>query len=457
MIVKSNKEVEALKHLKKKQLNPPQLIIVIFASLILTGTIGLVLPISSSTGHSIGLMNAIFTAISAVCVNGLTLINIGADLSTFGQIMIMILVQIGGLGFMSISVMIAIVLGKKIGLKERLMIQHTTQSNSAQGLVRLSIYIITIVLTFELCATIILTLHWQSTLGFERALFEAIFYSISAFNNAGFALNDVGLVAHVGDPFVTITLSLLIIAGGIGYIVIVDLIRKRKWKHLSLHSKIVISSSIIITLLTFIIFYLLESLNVNTFGSLTVGERIQAAWFQSVVPRSAGFNTVDISALLPATQFIMIILMFIGAASGGTGGGVKINTIVVLMLATLATFRGGGQVKAFNRGIPIDSILRALAVVISSLLCVLMVALLLTLTENLVEETFLEVLFEATSAFSTTGLSMGLTRDLTDPGKVIIAITMFIGRLGPLTLAYALAHRKSKSRFSYPEDSIMIG
>lgn len=457
MIVKLNNDANSLEHLKKKQLSPPQLIIIIFTSLILIGTLLLLLPFSSSTGHSIGLMKAIFTSISAVCVNGLTIINIGADLSLFGQIIIMLLIQIGGLGFMSISVMIAIVLGKKIGLKERLMIQHTTQSNSTQGLVKLSIYIITIVLTFECCSALILTLHWQSTLGWGRAAFEAIFYSISAFNNAGFALNDIGLITHVGDPIVNITLTLLIIAGGIGYIVIVDLVRKRTWKQLSLHSKIVLSSSAILTVLTFLIIFLLESLNVNTLGSLSLSERIQGAWFQSIVPRSAGFNTVDIAALLPATQFIMIILMFIGAASGGTGGGVKINTIVVLMLATLATFKGGGQVKAFKRGISMDSILRALAVVISSLLCVLIVALLLTLSENLLEDKFLEVLFEATSAFSTTGLSMGLTRDLTDTGKVIIAITMFIGRLGPLTLAYALAHRKAKSRFEYPEDSIMIG
>lgn len=457
MIAKTSNASQGLPHLHKRQLRPPQLIIAIFFGLIVIGTLLLLLPISSPTGDSIGLMNAIFTAISAVCVNGLTLINIGVDLSLFGQIIVMLLMQIGGLGFMSISVMIAIVLGKKIGLKERMLIQHTTQSNSAQGLVRLSIYIITIVLTFELCATLILTLHWQPQLGWGRALFEAFFYSISAFNNAGFALNDVGLVAYVGDPVVNFTLTTLIISGGLGYIVIVELVSKRNWRQLSLHSKIVISASVTLTLLTFIIIFLLESLNNNTFGMLTLGERLQAAWFQSVVPRSAGFNTLNISALLPATQFIMIILMFIGAASGGTGGGVKINTIVVLLLATLATFKGGGQVNAFKRGIPLDSILRALAVVISSLFCVLIVALLLTLTEDLYHHTFLEVLFEATSAFSTTGLSMGLTSGLSEPGKVIIAITMFIGRLGPLTLAYALAHRQSKSRITYPDDNIMIG
>src|SRR5690606_5398851 len=178
--------------------------------------------------------------ISAVCVNGLTLINIGVDLSLFGQIVVMLLVQIGGLGFMSISVMIAIVLGKRIGLKERLLIQHTTQSTSAHGLVKLSIYIVTIVLTFELCSTLILTLHWQSALGWGQAFFEALFYSISAFNNAGFALKDEGLINYVGDPIVNMTLTVLIIAGGLGYIVIVELIKKRKWSKLSLHSKVVI-------------------------------------------------------------------------------------------------------------------------------------------------------------------------------------------------------------------------
>lgn len=439
------------------QLSPPQMIIVIFSILIGCGTLLLMMPFSSTSGHSIGFINALFTAISAVCVNGLSVLDLSQDFTLVGQTVVMMLVQIGGLGFMTISVIIAIVMRKRIGLKDRLLIQQTTQSSSAQGLVRLCIYIIIIVVAFESIATLILTVHWQPSMGWSAAFYYGLFHSISAFNNAGFALWSDGLVAYVGDPIVNFVIIALFVAGGLGYIVIVELFQKRRWRKFSLHTKIVLSASVVITLIGFGILFLLESMNPATFGTLTWFERIQAAWFQTLVPRSSGFNTIDIPSMLTASQFLLIIYMFIGAASGGTGGGVKINTIVVLILATITTFRGGGQVHAFGRRIPDGTILRALAVVISSITVVLVVALALTITEDMLEDHFLEVLFEATSAFSTTGLSMGLTKDLSLVGKVIVCFTMFIGRLGPLTLAYALANRKQQSRIGYPEDNILIG
>ncbi|MFC6334308.1 TrkH family potassium uptake protein [Paenibacillus septentrionalis] len=457
MIEKNNTFIKSKPFSSRYQISPPQMIILIFAILIGIGTVLLMMPFSSTTGETVGFTDALFTAVSAVCVNGLTVLNISDDLSLAGQIIVMILIQIGGLGFMTISVIIAIILGKRIGLKERLLIQQTTQASSAQGLVRLCIYIIVIVFAFESIATLVLTIHWQPEMGWGTAFYYGLFHSISAFNNAGFALWSDGLIAFVGDPIVNIVIITLFVAGGLGYIVIVELFQKKRWSKFSLHTKIVLSSSIVITLIGFSIIYLLESLNPATFGHLTWFERIQAAWFQTLVPRSSGFNTIDITDMLAASQFLLIIYMFIGAASGGTGGGIKINTIVVLILATITTFRGGGQVHAFGRRIPDGSVLRALAVVMSSLTVVLIVALALTITEDLLEDHFLEVLFEATSAFSTTGLTMGLTQDLSLPGKYIVGFTMFIGRLGPLTLAYALANRKQQSRIGYPEDNILIG
>lgn len=441
----------------RNHLSPPQFIIVTFAILIAIGTLLLMMPFSSADGSSMGFINAFFMAVSAVCVNGLSVIDLGGDFSLFGQIVVMMLVQIGGLGFMTISVIIAIVLGKRIGLKERLLIQQTTQASTAQGLVRLCIYIFIIVFAFESIATLILTLHWQPSMGWGTAFFYGMFHSISAFNNAGFALWPEGLVAYVGDPVVNFVIIALFVAGGLGYIVIVELVQKRRWSKFSLHTKIVLSGSLVISIIGFCLILLLESMNPATFTGLTWFERIQAAWFQTLVPRSSGFNTIDITSMLAASQFLLIIYMFIGAASGGTGGGVKINTIVVLILATITTFKGGGQVHAFGRRIPQGSLMRALAVVMSSLTAVLIVALALTITEDMLENHFLEVLFEATSAFSTTGLSMGLTKELTLPGKIIVCITMFVGRLGPLTLAYALANRKQQSRVGYPEDNILIG
>lgn len=441
----------------KKNISPPQLITAVFFVLIWIGAILLSMPFSSSTGKSIGLLNALFTSVSAVCVNGLVVLDTGSAFSVAGQVIIMILIQIGGIGFMTLGVMVAILLGKKIGLKQRLIIQQATHSTSAQGLVRLSLYMVLIVFIFEFIATIILTLRWSGDMGFGKALYYALFHSISAFNNAGFALWSDGLSSYVGDPIVNFTIIILFVVGGLGYIVVVDIFRKRSWRKLSLHSKIVLLATAILSLAGFLLLFLLESWNSATYGQLSIGERIQASIFQSMTPRSAGFNTIDIGSMLAVSQFLLIILMFIGAASGGTGGGIKTNTVVVLLLATINTFRGGGQIHAFERKVSQDTVMRALAVVISSLTCVLIVTLLLTITEDMLEDHFLEVLFEATSAFSTTGLSMGLTSDLSPAGKIIVTITMFLGRLGPLTLAYALSQKKQTSKIGYPEDHILIG
>ncbi|RXZ83246.1 Ktr system potassium transporter B [Paenibacillaceae bacterium] len=441
----------------KLNMSPPQFIIIVFLILILIGTLLLSLPHSSATGRSVGLLTALFTSTSAVCVNGLILSDTGTTFSLLGQIIIMVMIQIGGLGFMTLGVMVAIVLGKKIGLKQRLLIQQTTQSTSAQGLVKLSLYVVLISFAFEALATIVLTWRWHDEMGFGMALFNALFHSVSAFNNAGFALWPTSLSPYVGDPVVNITIALLFMIGGLGFIVIVDIIRKRSLKKLSLHAKIVLLATGLLSLFGFLLLFLLESWNPATFGHLTLWERLFAAFFQSVTPRSAGFNTIEISNMLPASQFLIIILMFIGSASGGTGGGIKINTLVIILLATMNTFRGGGQIHAFKRRIPQDSVMRALAVVISSLACVLVVALLLTISEGMLEEHFLEVLFEATSAFSTTGLSMGMTGELTPISQIIVIVTMFIGRLGPLTLAYALAQKKQASKIGYPEDNILVG
>ncbi|WP_369827090.1 TrkH family potassium uptake protein [Cohnella sp. CIP 111063] len=441
----------------KNKMSPPQLILIVFFCLIWIGALLLTLPQSSSTGQSIGLLDSLFTATSAICVNGLVVVDTGSIFSTFGQVVIMIMIQVGGLGFMTFGVMVAIILGKRIGLKQRLIIQQTTHSTSSQGLVRLSLYMVLIAFAFEAFAALILTIRWQAEMGWGQAAYYAIFHSVSAFNNAGFALWPDSLSSSVGDPVVNLTIILLFITGGLGYMVVVDIFRKRSWRKLSLHSKVVLLASAILSAAGFLILFLLESWNPATFGQLDAGERVLAAFFQGTTPRSAGFNTIDIGNMLAASQFFIIILMFIGAASGGTGGGIKTNTFVVLILATVNTFRGGGQIHAFKRKITEETVMRALAVVMSSLAAVLVIALLLTISEGMLEDHFLEVLFEATSAFSTTGLSMGLTSELSSAGKVIVTFTMFVGRLGPLTLAFALAQKKRSSKIGYAEDHILIG
>jgi potassium uptake protein, TrkH family len=449
--------VERLVHHLKNNLSPPQLIIGVFFILSWVGAFLLSMPFASKSGESVGLLNALFTSVSAVCVNGLVVVDTGSTFSMAGQIIIMILIQVGGLGFMTLGVMVAILLGKRIGLKQRLILQQTTHSTSAQGLVRLSLYIVLIVFLFESAATVVLTLRFMQDMSLGVAVYYALFHSVSAFNNAGFALWSDSLSGYVGDPVVNFTVISLFVVGGLGYIVIVDIFRKRSWKKLSLHTKVVLIASAVLAFTGFVLVYILESFNTATLGSLHQGERILASMFQSLTPRSAGFNTIDIGGMLSVTQFVLIILMFIGAASGGTGGGIKTNTLVVLVLATINTFRGGGQIHAFERRIAQETVMRALAVVMSSLTFVFILAFLLMLTENMLDERFLEVLFEATSAFSTTGLSMGLTGDLSPAGKVIVIIAMFMGRLGPLTLAYALSQKKRTSKIGYAEDHILIG
>lgn len=440
-----------------KNINPPQVIILVFFSLIWIGAILLMLPASIADGHSISFIDALFTATSAICVNGLVLFDTGTTFSTFGQVIIMIWIQLGGLGFMTFGVVVAIMLGKRIGLKQRLVLQQSTNAFSTGGLVKLSLYMACIALVFELLGALILTLRWYADMGWGQASYYGLFHAISAFNNAGFALWSDSLSALVGDPIVNVTIMALFVLGGLGFIVIVEIVRKRTWRKLSLHSKVVLMATAILTAVGFLVLFLLEIWNPATFGQLSGSERVLAALFQGATPRSAGFNTIEIGNMLAASQFFIIILMFIGAASGSTGGGIKVNTLFVLILATFNTFRGGGQVHAFGRRISQETIMRALAVVMSSLAAVLLIALLLTISEGLLEDHFLEILFEATSAFSTTGLSMGMTSDLSTAGKIIVAIAMFAGRLGPLTLAFALSQRKRSTRIGYPEDHVLIG
>lgn len=428
-----------------------------FGIIIVIGAILLTLPISSSAGESIGFLNALFTSTSAVCVTGLVVLDTGTDFSTFGQVVIMLLIQVGGLGFMTYGVLIAIILGKKIGLQERILFQESTKSITSQGFVRLVLSIIAIAFVLEAIATLVLTLRWHGEMGYAQAFYYALFHSISAFNNAGFSLWSDSLSGYVGDPLVNLLITALFIIGGIGFTVILDLYHKRRWRTLSLHSKIVISSSVILSLAGFLFIFLLELFNSTTFGALTWSERLWAAYFQGVTPRTAGFNTIDIGSMMVASQFFIIFLMFIGASTGGTGGGIKTNTFVVLLLAVWSIIRGKKEAQLFQRRIANEIILRALAVIMISIVVVLGVTLLLTITEHGHHDDFLDILFEATSAFGTVGLSMGLTAELTPLGKLIIIVTMFIGRLGPLTLAYALAKKAYMSKIRYAEEKVLIG
>ncbi|NQX44453.1 Ktr system potassium transporter B [Paenibacillus tritici] len=439
------------------KLTSSRIILLGFAVPILLGTVLLALPISSSSGLSIGWLAALFTSTSAVCVTGLVVLDTGTDFSYFGQMIILLLIQIGGLGFMTFSVLIAVIMGKKIGLKERLLIQQSSNSVTTQGVVRLSLSIFLITFIVETAGAILLALRWANELGTARSIYYGIFHSVSAFNNAGFGLWPDSLSRYVGDPLVNIVISLLFIVGGIGFTVILDLYRKRRWRDLSLHTKIVLITSGLLCMAGFLVIFAIELFNTETFSSLSWSERFWAAYFQGVVTRTAGFNSIDIGAMLPASQFFMIFLMFVGASSGSTGGGIKTTTFAVLMLSIVSTIKGKTDVQLLKKRISQDIIFRALAVLTISLGVVLTATFLLSITEYAHPKDFLALLFEVTSAFGTVGMSMNLTQELSPLGKCIIIITMYIGRLGPLTLALALAQKNVKQKYRYPEDKLLIG
>jgi trk system potassium uptake protein TrkH len=438
-------------------LSSSRIILLSFAVPILIGAILLSLPISSEAGSEIGWLNALFTSTSAVSVTGLAVVDTGATFSTFGQIVILCLLQFGGLGFMTYSVLVAVVLGKKIGLKDRLLIQQSTNAISVQGVVKLSLGIITVALLFELIGAFILAFRWMGDMGFASAFYYGIFHSVSSFNNAGFGLWSDSLSGYVGDPLVNIVITVLFIVGGLGFTVILDLWKNRSWRKLSLHSKIVIIASTLLCAAGFVVIVVIEWGNPDTFELLTWSEKLWAGYFQGVVTRTAGFNTIDIASMMTASQFFMIFLMFIGASSGSTGGGIKTTTFVVLVLALISIVKGKQDTHILQRRIPPALIMRAFAVLVISVSVVIIVTFLLTLSEHSLQKDFMEVLFEVTSAFGTVGLSMGLTAELSPLGKLLIIITMFIGRLGPLTLVFALSQKQNQVKYRYPEEKVIIG
>jgi trk system potassium uptake protein TrkH len=438
-------------------LSPSQWMIFGFAFIILIGATLLALPVASNNGDGLGFLDALFTSTSAVCVTGLVVVDTGQYFSHFGQIVILSLIQVGGLGFMTYGVIIAILLGKRLGLKQRLVIQSSTNSATFQGLVKLSLSIFVIALIFEVAGSILLALRWSNEYGLKSALYYGTFHAVSAFNNAGFGLWPDNLSRYVGDPTVNIVVTLLIIFGGLGFMVILDIYHKRKWKPLTVHSKIVILTTIALILVGTILIFIIELLNPTIFGHLTWSERVWASYFQSVSPRTAGFNTIDVAKMMTASQFIVIILMFIGASSGSTGGGVKTNSFTIVLLAVYSSIRGKDEVHIFNRKIANSAVLRALSIIIIALALVLFVSFILTITESKLNPSFISILYETTSAFGTTGLSLGLTPHLTPIGKFIILFTMFIGRLGPLTLVYALSQNKKTTKIGYAEEKVLIG
>ncbi len=443
-----------INRLKNFELNPPRVLALGFASLIIIGTFLLNLPIATVNNESIGIIDALFTAASAVCVTGLVVVNTAEFFSTFGQVIIIILIQIGGLGFMTMATLGALVVGKKISLKERLVIKEQLNLGSLAGLVKLTKYVIIVTFVIEAIGTLLLSTRFIPIYGIKEGLWFAMFHSISAYCNAGFDILGNSFMPYANDIAINLTLSALIILGGLGFSVYVDISKNRKFERFQLHTKLVIWISTILILIGMLIFLVIEWNNPSTIGNLSISQKILPAFFQSVVTRTAGFNSLDISLIKDTSAFLFIIFMFIGGSPGSTAGGIKTTTFGAIALTTISIIKGDKDVVAFKKRIPDSVINRSLAIVSVAMALIIMVSFVLTVTED---AAFLEVLFETTSAFATVGLSRGITGDLSDIGKIIITLTMYAGRVGPLTMAFAFAQKSKHTKLRYAEGNVIVG
>lgn len=437
---------------KTLNLSPPSLLALGFLGFIVFGTLLLKLPIANN-GH-VSWMDALFTATSAVTITGLSVLNIHESFTLFGQVIILLLIQSGGLGFMTFAILAALSLSPKVGLKQQMMAQDSLGQTSLSKVTFVAKGVVTYTLLFELIGTVILTTAFTPIYGFARGLYYAIFYSISSFNNAGFSLFSNSLVNFQSNYLICITISLLYTLGGLGFLVLMDIKQNKKWKKLSPNSKLILTTIAIINLVAFVLIWVLEAQNPHTLGLLNVGDQALNAWFQATVPRSSGFNTIDTGAMNNSSSLLMMLLMFIGGGSLSTAGGIKVGTFVILVLSVLSFLRRTDEIRVFNHSVSHETTYKALAVTAITSILIFIGFFILLLLEPKAD--FMNLLFEVVSAACTVGLSRGITPDLHNGSLFILSLLMFAGRLGPLTLAYLIATPK-KSRLKHPQANIQIG
>ncbi len=434
----------------------PGMIISSFLSTIVIGAFMLMLPFSTVEG-TIAADDALFTAASAVTVTGLSVVNTATSFTPFGQLVILVLLQIGGLGFMTFSTFAILLMGKGFSLMDKSVIESDFTTGSYKNLKDLLKKIVLMTLIIELLGAVALYFQFVELKGAHR-VFASLFHSISAFCNAGFSIFVNSFEEHTSHAGINFTIMALIVFGGIGFLVLNDvgmLIRRKikKFSRFTLHSKLVLVTTGFLIVLGFTVIFIEELLNPG--NTLPLGPKALSALFQSVSARTAGFNSVNLNMFSFASIFIIIILMFIGAAPGSTGGGVKTTSVSMVLAYLRSHLRGRKNVDIFYRNIPFAAIEKAFVVIIVSFLMIAAFVLLLLTFES--QFGMGELVFEVVSAFATVGLSLGITPELSVPSKLILIVTMFIGRIGPLTLLIALSKRESKGVFNYPEENIMIG
>lgn len=445
------------------KMKPTQIMVLGFATIIIIGALLLNLPISTKSGESIGFLDALFTSTSSVCVTGLVVVDTATYWSMFGQIIIIGLIQIGGLGFMTATTLFALLIKKKINLRERLLLQESLNQGDLSGLVKLTRYVIIMTLTVEGIGALLLSTVFIPQFGLSRGIWYSIFHAISAFCNAGFDLMGSvsgpfsSLTAYVNNFTLTMTISLLIILGGIGFPVMIDIIKMRKFSKFNLHSKIVLISTVILISIGMIFMFLVEFNNPATLGRLDFGGKLLAAFFQSVTARTAGFNTIDLSLMHQASIFIMIILMFIGSSPASTGGGIKTTTLATLILSVRSFVYNKSDIELFGRRIENSTVRKSLGIFVLGITVVVLGTLVISLSEP--SFSLMDVGFEVVSAIATVGLSIGGSPSLSIIGKIFIMIFMFMGRVGSLTILMAISSTgiKKHQTIRYPEGKIIVG
>ena len=442
----------------EKRFHPAQVLALSFIVAIIIGASLLLLPISTTSGH-ISVVDAMFTATSGVCVTGLIVQDTATYFTPFGQIVILFLFQLGGLGIMTFSTLILLVAGKRISIKDRIIIQEGFHHRAPRNVKSLIKSIFLYALLFEAAGTLSFFFRWQKELPWLQALSHSVFHSVSAFCNAGFSLFSDSFLSYRGDTWINVTLFILIVFGGLGFLVLHEgkdifagLFRKKKTQ-ISLHTKLVLTMTSTLILFSFVFFLAIEwnqSLKVFSFK-----EKIFSSLFQVITPRTAGFNTMDLNSLSFAAVFLLIMLMFIGASPGSTGGGVKTSTAGVIFAFLKSKIAARDSVNLYRRTLPMQSITKAFTIVTLAVGIICLAAFILLIAHPWAS--MKDVLFEAFSAFSTVGLSLGMTPKLSSLGKVVIILTMYIGRIGPLTLLYAFSRQKAYGKYEYVEENVMIG
>lgn len=438
-----------------RHFSPSQLIALTFAGLILAGALLLMLPFAGREGTGLSFVDALFTATSASCVTGLVVVDTGTYFSTFGQLVIIALIQMGGLGLVLFATLFSVLLRKKIDLQSRLNIQASLNQDELDGVVRMSLRIAKYTAVIEGFFGTVLAFRFWPQFGL-RGIYYGYWHAVSAFCNAGFDLfgHYQSLTAFVGDPVVNLSIGLLIILGGLGFAVMRDVLQKRCFRRLKLHSKMVLTVTGLLIGIGMIGFALLEGRNPATLGSLSTGDAFWASFMQSVSPRTAGFNSVDLNSLRVPTMIFTIFLMFIGASPASTGGGIKTTTFALLLLNIWQVVRGKSECEIFGRRIGEETLFQAFAITSLSLLWVAFATLALTCLED---TSFLAAAFEVVSAYATVGLSTGLSQHIGTASKIILILSMYAGRVGFMTFALALAANKPSGHIHYPKEHIIIG